>query len=139
DLDGTAVARADLQGRMDYLGINYYTRSLVEGTEAPVLPDLSPLTTFNPLGISAFNDDPQGLHELLMRLTAAFPGVPIVITENGSFAPEDNGPEYVVQHLAWLWRALRDGADVRGYFYWTLLDNYEWNHGMNIRMGLYAV
>jgi beta-glucosidase len=36
-------------------------------------------------------------------------------------------------------RARKEGVDVRGYFYWTFMDNYEWNHGMNIRMGMYAV
>ena len=44
-----------------------------------------------------------------------------------------------MRYLAWTSRAIRDGVDVRGFFYWTLMDNYEWNHGMDIRMGLYAV
>jgi beta-glucosidase len=68
-------------------------------------------------------------------------GFPSIVTENGTQDPDDDatGPEFVVRHLTWLSRAIKDGADVRGYFYWTLMDNYEWNHGMDIRMGLYAV
>ena len=46
---------------------------------------------------------------------------------------------YVVENISWILRAIADGYDVRGYFYWTLMDNYEWNHGTGIKMGLYAV
>ena len=49
DLDGTPVHRDDLAGRMDYIGINYYTRITVRGTTAPSIPELSPLSTFNPV------------------------------------------------------------------------------------------
>ena len=47
--------------------------------------------------------------------------------------------QYLVEHLGALRKAVRDGADVRGYYYWSLMDNFEWNHGMNLRFGLYAV
>jgi beta-glucosidase/6-phospho-beta-glucosidase/beta-galactosidase len=64
-----------------------------------------------------------------------------VITENGAADPRDDGsaPRFLVRNLAAISGALAAGADVRGYFYWTLTDNFEWNHGMNIRMGLYGV
>jgi beta-glucosidase len=45
----------------------------------------------------------------------------------------------LVEHLTWVKRAIRDGADLRGYYFWSLLDNYEWNHGMDLRFGLYEV
>jgi beta-galactosidase len=131
--------REDLAGRMDYLGINYYTRVTVEGTGAAQLPDFSPQTTFNPFSLQIWEDYPRGIYE--MAMLAKGYGLPSIVTENGTADPGDDGtgPSYLVRHLTWVQRAIRDGADVRGYFYWTLLDNYEWNHGMDIRMGLYAV
>jgi beta-glucosidase/6-phospho-beta-glucosidase/beta-galactosidase len=140
DLDGTAEHRADLENRMDFIGINYYARLVVEGTTEPFLPELSPLSDFNPLTMKTLYDYPKGIYEMAMLVKNEY-GLPSFITENGAQNPKDDetGPEYVVQHLTWLAKAIHAGADVRGYFYWTLMDNYEWNHGMNVRMGLYAV
>lgn len=140
DLDGVATHRDDLAGRMDYLGINYYTRITVQGTTDPILPELSSLSTFNPLTVQPWEDYPRGLYEMIMIARDEL-GLPAIITENGAADPTDDGtaPSYLVRHLTWASRAIRDGADLRGYFYWTLMDNYEWNHGMDIRMGLYAV
>jgi len=138
NLDGTAVIVESLQNRMDYLGINYYTQLVVEGVGAPVLPSLSPLTTFNPLTMS-WADYPRGIYEMIMLAKSW--GVPVIITETGVSDPNDDGSSasWVVRYSTWVARAIRDGADVRGFFYWTLMDNYEWNHGMDLRFGLYAV
>lgn len=138
-LDRKVVHREDLAGRMDYLGINYYTRVTVEGTESASFPELSPLTNFNPLSVSPWENYPRGLYE--MAMVAKDYGLPAIVTENGTFDPNNpsGGQDFLIPHLIWLQRAIRDGADVRGYHYWTLIDNYEWNHGMNIRMGLFAV
>ncbi|MEK6608001.1 MAG: glycoside hydrolase family 1 protein [Myxococcota bacterium] len=140
DFDGVAEHRDDLAGRMDYMGINYYTRITVEGTSASILPDFSPLLTFNPTTLQLWEDYPRGVYEMAMLVKDAF-SLPSIVTENGAADPDDDGtaPSYLARHLTWIARAIRDGADMRGYFYWTLMDNYEWNHGMNIRMGLYAV
>ncbi len=138
-LDRKAVHREDLAGRMDFLGINYYTRATVEGTEGPSFPDLSPLTHFNPLAVEPWENYPRGLYE--MALVAKAYGLPAMVTENGTanILDANGGLDYLVPHLTWLQRAIRDGADVRGYFYWSLMDNYEWNHGMNMRFGLIEV
>ncbi|MFZ5472291.1 MAG: family 1 glycosylhydrolase [Myxococcota bacterium] len=138
-LDGTTVHREDLAGRMDYLGINYYTRITVEGLGDPAFPTLSPLTTFNPLTLALWEDYPRGIYEMVLHAHGY--GLPSIITENGTPDPHDDGtaPSYLTRHLLWLQRALADGADVRGYFYWSLIDNYEWNHGVGMRFGLYAV
>ena len=139
-LDHNPIYRADLDNRMDYLGINYYTRVKVEGMGTAALPEFSPLTTFNPLTIEPWENYPDGLYDMAMFIKEEF-GIPMIITENGVADPDDDGTgsEYLVRHLSWLSRAIRDGADVRGYFYWTLMDNYEWNHGLDIQMGLYSV
>lgn len=139
NLDGRTVHDAGLAGRMDYLGINYYTRVIVDGTDQPFFPELSPLSTFNPLTSTLFTEYPQGLADMVRYVNGL--GLPAYITENGSSdheAPEA-APRYLAGHVASLARALTEGADVRGYFYWTLVDNYEWNHGMQLRFGLFAL
>ena len=52
---------------------------------------------------------------------------------------DDTGSRYLTQHLIWLARAIQQGAEVEGYFVWSIVDNYEWNHGMDMPFGLYAV
>jgi beta-glucosidase/6-phospho-beta-glucosidase/beta-galactosidase len=104
-----------------------------------VFPELSTRTAFNPLTVDQGADHAKGIYDAMM-LAQSY-GVPILVTENGAADPDDNGhgSQFLVEHLTWLSRAIRDGADVRGYLWWTLTDNIEWNHGMDIRMGLYAV
>ncbi|MBK7972697.1 MAG: glycoside hydrolase family 1 protein [Deltaproteobacteria bacterium] len=143
DLDGDAEVRSDLVGRMDWLGVNFYNRIFVEQFLLPglaILPGLSPLTTFNPLTLEYDRDYARGLYESLTFAWQRF-GRPIYVTENGS-PPIQGYPEqdrFLIENLAWIQRALADGVDVRGYFYWSLIDNYEWNQGMGTPFGLYAV
>lgn len=140
ELDGTSVHRADLANRLDYLGINYYGRTTVTGTGSPSLPTLSPLTTFDPTNIVLFEDYPKGLYEIALHLKERY-GVPTYVTETGAQVQQnaDAGASWLVRHAIWIRRAVRDGADVRGFYYWTLMDNFEWNHGMGYQFGLYAV
>jgi beta-galactosidase len=141
DLDGVGVLRESLANRMDYIGVNYYTRVTIEGTDDPLLPDLSPLTTFNPFTLVVWEDYPRGIYEVAMAVRERY-DLPVIITENGLEIPQDNEPaasRFFARHLTWVWRAIRDGVDLRGYYAWTLVDNYEWNHGMDLRFGLYAV
>jgi beta-galactosidase len=141
DLSGEPVHRDDLANRMDWVGINYYTRVTVQGTASAFLPELSPRSTFNPLTLRFKEDYPRGLYEMVEHVHGHY-GLPAIITENGLDHPaedEDAGPSFLVRHLAWASRATKDGMDLRGYFFWSLMDNYEWNHGMNMHFGLYAV
>jgi beta-glucosidase/6-phospho-beta-glucosidase/beta-galactosidase len=141
DLDGVPEHREDMAHRMDWLGINYYTRIVVEGTAdgQAAFPDYSPLSAFNPVTLQQGADYARGIYDVLM--VGKGYNVPLYVTENGKDDTLDDGAgsRFLVEHLTWVARAVRDGADVRGYFWWTLVDNYEWNHGMDIRMGLYAV
>jgi beta-galactosidase len=140
DLNGMpdGAARADLVGRMDYLGINYYTRITVSGTSAPVFPSLSSLSTFDITDLTLWEDYPKGMYDVMVHVKNRY-AIPMYITETGSDGATE--PEKVAswmsRHLTWTKRALRDGVDVRGFYVWTLMDNYEWNHGMNLRFGLY--
>jgi beta-glucosidase len=70
-------------------------------------------------------------------MEAARLGKPIYVTENGlPDADDDRRPRWLIGHLAALHRAVRDGADVRGYYHWTFVDNFEWAEGWGLRFGL---
>jgi beta-glucosidase/6-phospho-beta-glucosidase/beta-galactosidase len=139
NLDGNQVARPDLANRLDFLGVNYYAQTVVQGLPSSFLPQVSPLVTFDPLVLDYNYQYPKGIYEALMF--ARRYNVPLYISETGFEDANDTGSAsaWVVETLTWVKRALADGAPVKGYFYWTLMDNYEWNHGMTIKLGLYAV
>jgi len=142
DFDGTpdGPPRDDLVNRMDWIGINYYSRVTVEGTGAPTLPTLSSISDFNPLTIEPWEDYPKGIYEMAMTVKDRY-GLPSFITETGTDITTDEaaGASWLTRYMTWTKRAIRDGAKVRGFFYWSLFDNYEWNHGMSMHFGLYAV
>jgi beta-glucosidase len=137
--DGNQVARDDLAHRLDFLGINYYRQVIVQGTESSFLPDISPLLDFNLLALKYDYDYSKGLLEVF-RFAKRY-GVPLMISETGLVDDQDTGSQsrWLVETLTWLRRAMRENIPVEGYFYWTLTDNYEWNHGMTVKMGLYAM
>jgi beta-glucosidase len=81
---------------------------------------------------------PEGLYQLL-RQTARY-GKPIYITENGvADAQDQHRPAFLVNHLRQVWKAIRDGVPVKGYYHWSLTDNFEWAEGWNLRFGLIEV
>jgi len=143
---------------LDFLGFNYYRRQHVragDGTVGPgqgspleldaevVLPPGVPVTSVG------WPVEPGGLHELLVRLHTDHPGTPLVVTENGAAYPDQVGPDgsvddplrvaYLDGHLRAVQQALDEGVDVRGWFAWTLLDNFEWAEGYAARFGLVHV
>lgn len=137
NLDGEVdEIRADLVGRTDFIGINYYTRVTVDGLGVQLF-EQSPLFDFLPVG-SFWDTHPEGLGE--MASLAAEYELPIYITENGT-SDWDGDPtaDFLLPHLGALADAIDAGADVRGYYVWSLIDNYEWNHGMDMRFGLAEV
>ncbi len=82
--------------------------------------------------------DPDGLRAICMDLRRY--GKPIYVLENGlPDADDDQRPRWLLAHLLSLHRAIRAGADVRGYFHWTLVDNFEWDEGWNLRFGLFEL
>ncbi|WP_236245959.1 GH1 family beta-glucosidase [Streptomyces sp. CC210A] len=141
---------------VDSLGINYYSPTVVAAGrhEGPSpWPGAEPHVRFEPApGPRTAMDwpvDANGLHELLTRLRDELPGVPLVITENGAAYDDYADPEgdvhdpervaYLRQHLTAVHRAVAEGADVRGYFLWSLLDNFEWAYGYGKRFGIVHV
>ena len=135
DLDGIVdETRDDLANTLDYIGINYYNQVLTAGLPI-VLYDKLPVFDFFPE--FSWEPYPEGL-ERVVRQAAAY-DLPIVVTENGTPFVEDQGSEVLKGHLRGLEHALADGIDVQGYYYWSFVDNYEWNHGFDLRFGLYEL
>ena len=141
NFDGNTIHRDDLTHRMDFLGINYYARVVVQGGPASLFPKLSPLLTIQITALTQGGDYnyPRGIYEQIK--SASRYHVPMMITETGFDDPMDSGkaPAWLVETLTWTKRAMAEGAPVEGYFWWTLMDNYEWNHGMSFHLGMYAV
>ncbi|MDP1710513.1 MAG: family 1 glycosylhydrolase, partial [candidate division WWE3 bacterium] len=114
----------DWAGDQDFIGINFYRAF-------GWVNDLPKTET----GWAIY---PRGLEETLLGLKEF--NLPIYITENGiADADDDQRANYIADHLAAIWRALQEGADVRGYFHWSLLDNLEWAKGFEPRFGLVEV
>ncbi|MFI8327236.1 GH1 family beta-glucosidase [Streptomyces sp. NPDC085529] len=147
---------AAIAAPIDSLGLNYYSPTVVAAgsSESPspwagaerhvrFLPAPGPRTAMD------WPVDADGLYELLTRLRDELPDVPLVITENGAAYDDYADPSgqvrdpervaYLHGHLAAVRRAIEDGADVRGYFLWSLLDNFEWAFGYSKRFGIVHV
>lgn len=134
-----APVRPELANRCDFIGVNYYFGFDVAKNVIPVpLTAVSPHMTFDML--QPFDEDrATGIHKVLLEVWNKYKK-PIYVTETGATQDdEDRGAAWIVKTLAETRHAIQDGADVRGYFAWSLMDNYEWNHGMNMKFGLYQV
>jgi beta-galactosidase len=151
--------KAYLKNRLDWLGVNYYTRPVVKGRRSilarifagmPVIPEMVKNYGFlcTPNSKSAegmLTSDfgwevfPEGILEALKAMERY--ERPLIITENGiADARDDLRPKFIVDHLQTLDRALNEEKiDVRGYFHWSLTDNYEWAKGFTMKFGLCAV
>src|SRR5262245_3840922 len=143
--------RAQIAEPIDFVGINYYSRGLTRHdpdavpTEASSVPPRD--TQVTAMGWEVF---PVGLTETLTRVTERYGKIPLYVTENGA-AYDDPQPgadgvvddprrvAYLRDHLSATHEAIERGADVRGYFAWSLLDNFEWQHGYAKRFGLVRV
>jgi beta-galactosidase len=136
DLDGEVDLVDDsVAGRTDWLGLNYYFGFEVIGFDGPA-PGFGdyPKMTFLPL---EFDDDPALLAEAI-DMTAEY-DLPIWITENGVADPGPEDVEGFLDPSLEIVRQKSEEYDIRGYMYWSLMDNYEWNHGMGMLFGLYEV
>jgi len=81
---------------------------------------------------------PEGIYHLLKYVKKY--NLPVYITENGIADEQDNKrAKFINDHLHYVHQAISEGVDVRGYFYWSLIDNFEWQHGYKPKFGLYAV
>lgn len=129
--------------KLDFFGLNFYSRNLV-GAEGPVSP--VPGSEYTAMG---WEVHPQALRRLLARIWRDYEMPPIYITENGAAyddrvdadgkVRDPRRQAYLREHFLQTRLAMQDGVDVRGYFVWSLLDNFEWGHGYNKRFGIVRV
>lgn len=142
---------------LDFLGINYYRRHVIAADEATPLFGYRQVVKGDvPVTGLGWEVYPAGLHDVLewvWRSYAESAGVRwLLVTENGAAYPDevtegDDGPrvhdaerlEYLRAHLHEVWRAIQKGVPVRGYYAWSLLDNFEWAHGYTQRFGIVYV
>ena len=142
---------------LDWIGENYYTVARVTttrssdersvGAELSAYPGTPPCTFAPrpPLTQMGWEIVPEGLTEILGRITHALPGVPIWVTENGAAiddalvdgrVDDAQRTDYLRRHIAAALTARDNGAPLRGYFAWSLMDNIEWAEGMTKRFGI---
>jgi beta-glucosidase len=153
------VQQGDLEAisaPLDWLGVNYYCRLVVRAADAPggeplpwIGPPVEEVEPEGPRTTMGWGVQPDGLTELLLRLRDEAPGIPLVVTENGSAWPDELTPEgrvhdvertdYLLRHLAAAADAIAQGADLRGYFAWSFTDNFEWARGYAQRFGIVHV
>jgi beta-glucosidase len=141
---------------IDHLGVNYYRGYLVsagdpvdEPTNFPGASDVRFLQTGHPKTEMDWEVQPEGLTETLVSVSREHPGLPLYVTENGAAYPDvltEDGAirdtdriAFLDGHLRACHAAIEQGADLRGYFCWSLLDNLEWAEGYRRRFGLVHV
>ena len=157
-LDGDLT---EIAAPIDFMGVNYYSDLVFDGlgeSRPHAEPHPMPIAvTVVPPGpdetTMGWDVTPDGLREILVRVGKAYPQAPwLVVTENGSaylddfeavaadgYLEDPRREAYLLRHLEALAAAVREGADVRGYFVWSMLDNFEWALGYTQRFGLVSV
>ncbi|WP_338742760.1 GH1 family beta-glucosidase [Actinomadura luteofluorescens] len=150
DGDDDAIAQP-----IDLLGVNYYNPTYVAAVPGapadPAHPGSEGIAFLPARGVTTemgWPIEPTGLTALLTRLSRDHPRVPLVVTENGAAFPDEPDGDrvadadrmaYLSGHLSAAHAAIEAGADLRGYFVWSLLDNFEWAEGYRRRFGIVYV
>jgi beta-glucosidase len=135
---------------IDFLGVNYYSPQRVRHAPGEGPLELVPATPALPLTAMGWEIDPGGLSELLLRIRNEYGALPIYITENGAafddppingtgYVDDEGRTNYLRGHMDAVRDAIAQGVDVRRYCLWSLLDNFEWEHGYDKRFGIVHV
>ncbi|KAL0308902.1 UNVERIFIED_CONTAM: Beta-glucosidase 12 [Sesamum radiatum] len=154
----TKEEEALVKGSFHYLGVNYYTGTFARhvrptnGNVSSSTDKMASLSTVangvsigKPTGVSHFNDYPKGLHDLLVYTKEKYRNPTIYILETGmtdgdketKYAIDDVGRvSFYNGHIRAVHRAMKQGVNVKGFFAWSLLDNFEWASGYTLRFGI---
>lgn len=152
---------------LDVLGVNFYStqrvrrftfdheKAMADGHGASAASawvaadDVEFLPQPGPYTAMGWNIDPSGMTELLTGLARTYPDLPLMITENGAAFDDEvtadgrvhdvQRVDYIARHLEAVGQAMDAGADVRGYFVWSLMDNFEWAYGYHRRFGIIRI
>jgi beta-glucosidase len=131
----------EIENTTDFIGVQYYQRLTMAfdlASPGTLFAQHAPAAGAEVSDLGHSEIHPEGLYQLL-RETSRY-GKPIYITENGVADAQDrHRPAFLVNHLKQVWRAIRDGVPVKGYYHWSLTDNFEWAEGWNLRFGLIEV
>jgi beta-glucosidase len=140
----------EIAAPIDFLGVNFYQPAAVRSDIADLPLSVEQVPWEGPRTAMGWTVEPSSLTALLLRLKRDYGDVPLVITENG--ASYDDPPldgqaviedpqrvAFLSGHVEAVERAVEAGVDVRGYYVWSLLDNFEWEHGYDSRFGIVAV
>jgi beta-glucosidase len=138
-----------MRSKLDFIGVNLYQRGIVANAPqdrnvgARQVPGPGPRTDFN------WEVWPAAIYRMLMRVTKDYDRPPIYVTENGCSYGDRPGPDgrvhdqrridFLDGYIGQVGRALAEGADVRGYYLWSLMDNFEWAEGYAQRFGIIDV
>ena len=134
---------AAIASPVDFVGVNYYSRSVVSTGEA-----WDPLRNGREVTDMGWEVYPEGLTELLVRLHRDYPAPAFMVTENGGAFPDvlqdgriqdTRRTRYLSQHIAAVAEAMRQGVPMAGYMVWSLMDNFEWASGYEKRFGIVHV
>jgi beta-glucosidase len=126
----------------DFIGLNFYSRVLIKSDLYNAIRNLNPAQVAFPTGTPGeimtdmpFPVSPESFYDGILAMGLL--GVPLYITENGCPDTTDTyRPDYIRGYLAQVSRAMKHGIDIKGYFHWTLVDNFEWDHGYTQQFGL---
>lgn len=150
-LDVRAGDMEIVRAPLDFMGINYYQRTMVEDSDEDKTPAHAKQSGGKQGPISDFGWEvwPDSFYKLLMRMSKEYPNLPMEITENGcsyddaplpdGSVPDQRRTDFYRGYISAMGRAMKDGANIRGYHAWSLLDNFEWAEGYSQRFGLVYV
>jgi beta-glucosidase len=137
------VSIPEARGTQDYFGFNCYTRDfvsfdLLRPNMGFARNSYAPDDDLSEGGFLA--NVPESMFNGLKWIVRTFPGLQILVTENGVESANDKiRPRYLAQHVHQMWRAVNFNWPIKGYFHWTLIDNFEWERGWTQRFGLWAL
>lgn len=134
---------------VDTLGINFYTRSIVKHTNVDKVLKFEGCNPGGPVTAMGWEICPQAFYKFLTRLRTEYGNPVVYITENGAafedkniedgIVADDDRIEYLKKHFKAAYKALEDGLNLKGYFVWSLMDNFEWAYGYSKRFGIVHV